>query len=125
MPWEIAVILGSRDVLYAYTYGLWENYRHPEVLVRARPRSAPAGWRMEGEDLGSLLNAVGCIVRDGGRFGPGLACEWKVVGAPGVLRVTVSERVAEDRWLTQGAPTLALRTRYLAPPMPLRLQFSD
>jgi hypothetical protein len=60
--WHVVLVPPERDSPgWGHTIGLWERYRHPELLV----------FGSEPRQLGALLNALGERVRGGRRFAAG------------------------------------------------------
>lgn len=114
-PWSTVGILGKKHMLYAYTYGLWESYGHPELLLRSRPAKALGEWRLSDLQLGQVLNEFGRQVRDGDPLYPGEIIDLPIDETGRLLRLKVSTRAPEPHYLAAvEAPVWKLQATFHA-----------
>jgi hypothetical protein len=126
MPWNISFVHGTRGrTLYAYTYGLFETYGHPELLLRAKPLRSPRTFRLDDWDLAELLDECGRKVRDGDPFFAGEEMDFANHDLSVQLRLRVGKRTSTLTYLTAvEAPVWRLHAEYW-PEMTLGSQSID
>ena len=102
--WHVVLIPPEGDAPgWAHTIGLWERYRHPELLV----------FGSEPRQLAALLNALGERVRGGRRFAAGETEASLLQDLPFALRAVASRWthvfLGNAAWHYQGEPFEALQ----------------
>lgn len=74
-PWDVQYVGGDAEHdPFAYTRGLWQAYRHPELYADTRPVAGAEDdpeWHLTMHDMGEVLNAFAERVRSGERFAAG------------------------------------------------------